>query len=59
MKPINEFLRKTNQEYLFHDYKTDIATLIKYCNMLAEKINEVIGENEKLKKEIDKLKGEV
>lgn len=57
MKPITEFLRKTNQDYLFYDYKTDVATLIKYCNMLAEKINEVISENEKLKKEISKLKG--
>lgn len=53
MEPITEFLRKTNKGY------PDVVTLIGYCNMLAKKQNEVIDENEKLKKEIDTLKKKV
>lgn len=46
MKPITKKLRPTGNYNLLHDSKADVATLMEYCNMLTDKINEL---NEELK----------
>lgn len=52
MKPIKERMRKTNTEYIFHNTKEDVRTLAKYCNMLADKINELNKEVQELKEQL-------
>lgn len=39
---------------IFHDTRSDINTLANYCNMLSDKINELIVEIEELKIEVKK-----
>ena len=56
MQKITKKLRKPNQISLLHDTKSDIATLAKYCNLLADTINDLIDELERTKAELDKLK---
>ena len=51
MKPIVQRIKKTYNYNLFHDTKGDIATLTEYCNMLADKINELNEELQKTKEE--------
>lgn len=58
MQPIKKRLKKTDNINLFHDSKTDIATLMEYCNMLADKINELNEELEKTKKELKERNNE-
>lgn len=50
MKPITKKLQHIDQYNLVHDTKKDVATLMKYCNMLADKINELNDELQELKK---------
>lgn len=56
MKPITQKIRKTNNCYLFHDAKGDIATLTSYCNMLADKVNELNEELQETKKELKNVR---
>lgn len=51
MKPITQKLRNTNNSYLLHDTRKDVATLMQYCNMLADKVNELNEELQEIKKE--------
>lgn len=41
MTPIGRRMRKSSDNYIFHDAKKDIGILMDYCNMLADKINEL------------------
>lgn len=58
MQKIKARLRKSDVPNLFHDTRGDVAILTKYCNMLADKVNELIDELEKTKAELARLKGE-
>ncbi len=58
MKPIKEKMRKTGTEYIFHNTREDVRTLAKYCNMLADKINELNCEVQELKKQIKEAQHE-
>lgn len=58
MKKITSKLRKPDVSNLFHDTRQDVAILAKYCNMLAETINDLIDELERTKAELAKQKGE-
>lgn len=54
MRKITERLRRTNGASVFHDSRQDVRTLIEYCNMLADKINELNDEVQELR---EKMKG--
>lgn len=56
MKPITQKMRKTNSCNLLHDSKQDVATLMQYCNMLADKINELNIELQETKDELEKIR---
>lgn len=52
MEPITKKIRKTNECSLFHDTKGDMSTLTTYCNMLADKINELNEELQETKRNL-------
>ena len=52
MKPIKERIGKTGSCYLVYDAKEDIRILSNYCNMLADKINELNEEVQGLRKKV-------
>ena len=52
MKPIKEKMRKSGTEYIFHNTKEDVRILAKYCNMLADKINELNLEVQELREQL-------
>lgn len=56
MNPITQKMRKTNSCNLLHDSKHDVATLMQYCNMLADKINELNTELQETKNELEKVR---
>lgn len=56
MEPITQKIRKTNSCHLFHDTKRDVETLTIYCNMLADKINELNEELQETKKELERVR---
>ena len=56
MKPITQKIRKTNNYNLLHDTKQDVATLMQYCNMLADKVNELNEELQETKQELEKVR---
>ena len=56
MQPITQKIRKTGSLYLFHNTKEDVATMAKYCNMLADKINELNTELQETKDELEKVR---
>ena len=56
MKPITQKMRKTNNCNLFHDTKEDVATLMQYCNMLADKVNELNEELQETKEELKNVR---
>lgn len=58
MEKIKERLRNPGTTNLFHDTKGDVAILSRYCNMLADTINELVDELERTKAELEKLKRE-
>lgn len=37
-------VRKTEDNYLFHNSKADARILMEVCNLLIEKVNEIIQE---------------
>lgn len=47
----------SNGERYFIHTREDINELTKFCNMLAEKVDELVQENNRLSREIDRLKG--
>ena len=53
MRPILERFKTTGQTFLFNDTKEDCKRLANYCNMLAEKINELNLEVQELRKKIE------
>lgn len=56
MKPITQKMKKTNSYNLLHDSKQDVATLMQYCNMLADKINELNTELQETKDELKRVR---
>ena len=58
MDPITKKIRKTNNPSLLHDSREDVVALMKYCNMLADKINELNAELQETKRELAKVKNE-
>ena len=58
MKPITQKFQKdkTNNYNLLHDTKQDVATLMQYCNMLADKVNELNEELQETKEELKKIR---
>lgn len=56
MQPITQKIRKTGDLYLFHNTKEDVATMAKYCNMLADKVNELNEELQETKRELEKVR---
>lgn len=40
---------------LFHDSVRDVRTLAKFCNILKEKVNELVDQNNKLQQRIGQL----
>lgn len=55
MKPIIERFRTTGQAFLFHDTKEDCKRLANYCNMLADKVNELNLEVRELRQKLEKV----
>lgn len=55
MKPIKERFRTTGQAFLFHDTKEDCKRLANYCNMLADKVNELNLEVQELRQKLEKV----
>lgn len=53
MKPIKNRFRKTGESFIFHDTRQDVQRLADYCNMLADKINELNLEVQELRKRMD------
>jgi len=49
MKKLYLKLRKTSDSGLFHDSRKDSRLLMQSINLIVEKLNEVIEENNKLK----------
>lgn len=56
MKPIKKRIRTTGDNYIFHDTRGDILTLMEYCNMLADKFNELNSELQGVKQELVETK---
>ena len=54
MKPFNKRMRSNGQINLFHTRK-DLNILIDFCNQLAEKVDELVTENNRLSNKIAKL----
>lgn len=54
MKPIIKRIKRTDHYNIMHDSKKDVAVLMDYCNMLADRINELNAELQELRKEIGK-----
>lgn len=54
MKKINKRLRPNGETNLFHT-REDVKQLMDYCNFLADKINELIDENDRLKQKIERV----
>lgn len=50
IKKISITLRKTNNTYLFHDYKKESAILMETCNILIDKVNELVDKVNELEK---------
>ena len=53
MRPIREKLRPSGNTSVFHA-REDIKVLMEYCNMLADRINQLNDELEKAKRELAK-----
>lgn len=54
MKKFYKRLRPNGETNLFHT-REDIKQLVDYCNLLADKINELIDENDRLKQKIERV----
>ena len=52
MKPIKLKLRKTGENYIFHNTREEARRFADYCNMLADKINELNLEVQELRKKV-------
>lgn len=57
MKLFNKRIRPTGETSLFHT-RADINELVKFCNALAEKVDELVNENNRLSEEIEKIRSE-
>lgn len=56
MKPITLKIKKTDNYNFLHDSKQDVTTLMRYCNMLADKVNELNEELQDVKKELEEVR---
>lgn len=56
MQEITQKIKKTDSLYLFHNTKEDVATIAKYCNMLADKVNELNEELQETKRELEMVR---
>jgi hypothetical protein len=57
MKPFNKRMRHNGQTSLFHT-RADLNILIEFCNKLAEKVDELIAENNRLHEKIERMESE-
>lgn len=57
MKLFNKRMRPNGQTSLFHT-RADLNTVMEFCNKLAEKVDELITENNKLLEKIERLESE-
>ena len=53
MKSIKERMRKSGTQYMFYNAKEDVRIISEYCNMLADKINELNLEVQELRKKVE------
>lgn len=53
MKPIKERMRKSGTQYMIYNAKEDVRIISEYCNMLADKINELNLEVQELRKKVE------
>ena len=56
MQLITQKIRKTDNLYFFHNTKEDMVAVAKYCNMLADKVNELNEELQETKRELEKVR---
>ncbi len=49
MKKITSEIKPSSNKGIVHDSRADVRVLGEYCNMLKEKINELIEEIDRLK----------
>lgn len=54
MKKFHKRIRYNGEKNMFHA-REDIKQLVDYCNFLADKVNELIDENNRLSNEISKV----
>ena len=54
MKRLDLHLRKPSTSGIFHDTRKDVQTLSKCINILVDKVNELVNENNKLRKKIER-----
>ena len=52
VRPFNKKIRPTGETYLFHT-RPDIEKLMDFCNSLAEKVDELVEENNRLQRKIE------
>ena len=52
LKPFNRRIRWNGEISLFHT-RANIAELMKFCNMLAKKVDELIAENNRLSRIVE------
>ena len=55
MKKFYKRLRHNGETNLLHT-REDIKQIVDYCNFLADQINELIAENDRLKREIENVR---
>lgn len=54
MKLFNKRMRPNGQTSLFHT-RADLNTVMKFCNELAEKVDELVESNNRLSNKIEKM----
>lgn len=48
-------LQKSSESGLFHDSRKDVRLLTKVCNALVDKVNELVKDNNDLRKKLNDL----
>lgn len=53
---IKNRLKRIGEPAFFHDSRADARTISRFCNEIADKVNELVRENNQLKEELKSLK---
>lgn len=53
---IKNRLKRIGEPSFFHDSRADARTISKFCNEIADKVNELIRENNQLREELESIK---